>query len=178
MRALMLDYSNSRRRPRWPDILLLLGGLATAGYAGVSAMQIFSQLNSLEAKQAGLHRSLGRDRHSTPHDSPDAQQLRAEVKQANSVLGMLTLPWDNLFKDMESSNKERVALLAITPDPDKRTLKITAEAKDFNAMIAYIRFLQSRDSLTGVYLLSHHIEERSAEKPIRFVLAASWVLQP
>lgn len=178
MRAILLDYQHNRRKPGWPDIVLLAGGLAVAMYVGIHSVKVFSEVNTLEEKQTAFERKSDRGAPDSRLASLDAQQLRAEVKQANEVLAQLALPWESLFKDIESSQRNHVALLSIEPDPEKRVIKITGEAKDLGTMLGYIRFLQKKESLTGVYLQSHHIEQQTAEKPVRFVLAASWVIKP
>jgi Tfp pilus assembly protein PilN len=177
MRSLLLDYQNNRRKPGWPDIVLLAGGLAAAVYVGFNYVSTFSEVNTLETQQNALERKSVRGVVDPRLAALDAQQLRTEVKQANDVLAQLALPWESLFKDIESSSQNHVALLAIEPDSEKRVIKITGEAKNFDAMLGYIQFLQKKESLTGVYLQSHHVEERMAEKPVRFVLVASWVIK-
>lgn len=176
MRALDLDYGSARRRPAWADMALLLAGLTVAGVATTRSVDLFSRLGALQAEQAAVDRAHSQH-HATRHLSAIEQaQLREEIKQANEVLGMLTLPWDALFVDIEASQQPQVALLAITPDADKRTVRITAEAKDFSAMLGYLRQLQKRHSLLGVYLESHHIQQQTAERPVRFVVAAAWAV--
>lgn len=177
MRALLLDFQNNHRRPGWPNIVLLAGGLATAAYLGVHSVNVFSEISMLEAKQTTLERHADHGATDSRLSALDAQRLREEVKQANDVLAHLALPWENLFKDIESSQRNHVALLAIEPDSEKHAVKITGEAKDLDAMLGYIRFLQKKSSLTGVYLQSHHIEQQTAEKPVRFVVVASWVIK-
>lgn len=178
MRAISLDYQRHRRASGWLDFLVLLGGLAVAASVGIHYMETAAAIGSLEAKQSALERTADPPATDPRLTALDAQQLRAEVKQANEVLAQLTLPWDTLFKDIDSSQKDQVALLAIEPDPAKHVIKIMGEAKDLDAMLGYIRFLQKKESLTGVYLQSHHIEQQTAEKPVRFALLASWVIKP
>lgn len=178
MRTLELDFHSDRRKPRWPDVALLAAGLVGALSLGIHSVDVFSQIRALEAQQTAFERRADRAAVDPRLAALDAQQLRAEVKQANDVLTQLALPWETLFKDIESSPQNHVALLAIEPDSDKRVIRITGEAKDFAAMLGYVRFLQGKESLTGVYLQSHHIEQRTAERPVRFVLVASWVIKP
>lgn len=178
MRAIFLDYQQNRRQPGWPDIALLAGGLAVAMYVGVYSVNVFSEVAALEAKQTAFERKSDRGTPDPRLASLDAQQLRAEVKQANDVLAQLTLPWESLFKDIESSQRNHVALLSIEPDSEKRVIKITGEAKDLDAILGYIRFLQKKETLTGVYLQNHRVEQQTGEKPVRFVVAASWVIKP
>ena len=178
MHALLLDYQHHRRKPRRLELVLLAGGLAMAVYLSIHSVNVFSEISTLEAKQAELARKSNREAPDTRLASLDAQQLRVEVKQANEVLAQLALPWENLFKDIESSEKNHIALLAIEPDAEKRIIKITGEAKDLNAMLGYIRFLQKKESLTGVFLQNHRVDLQTAEKPVRFAVIASWVVQP
>ena len=178
MRTLSLDYQRNRRAPSWIDILLLAGGLIAAVLIGIHYLNSFSEINALEAKQSAFERKPNYDAVDSRLASLNAQQLRAEIKQANEVLAQLAMPWETLFKDVESSQRDHVALLSIEPDSEKRVIKIIGEAKDTDAMLGYIRLLQKKESLTDVYLQSHRVEQQTAEKPIRFALIASWVVKP
>ena len=178
MRAISLDYHNNRRNWHWSDILILAGGLSLAAYVGIHYVNVASEIDSLEAKQTELARQSNRDAIDSRLTALDAQQLKTEIKQANEVLARLSMPWETLFKDMDSSRRDQVALLSIEPDAEKRVIKIMGEAKDLDAMLGYIRLLQKKASLTDVYLQNHHIEQQTAEKPVRFALIASWMIKP
>ena len=179
MHLLMLDYINRRRRPGRTDIALLATGLLIMALSAAAAAWVFPSVVTLEAEQAAAHQQeIAIATPAPPSAMVDTTHLRAELNAANSVVGLMSLPWDALFGDIEASENAQVALLAVEPDPDKRTLLITAEAKNFDAMLAYMRRLQTRASLKDVYLKSHQIDLKSAEVPVRFVLAASWVVKP
>ena len=177
MRALSLDFQQQKRRAGWTNIALLAGGLVMAMFLGWHSMTQFSQIRALQAQQASLA-------HSTQRRAPmrlpatEAQRLNNEIAQARDVLEQLALPWEHLFEDIESSPDDHVALLAIEPDAAKHLVSISGEAKDLNAMLGYLRALQAKDSLTGIYLQSHHIDQQTAEHPVRFVVLASWVMKP
>ena len=176
MAILFLDYKQNRRTPGWPDIILLVTGIVVVVYAGIYYLHLFTEIDLLKTKQAVFAHKLSHN--VDPRvASLSPLQLRTEVKQANTVLAQLALPWDTLFKDLESSQGGQVALLSIEPDSEKQTVKIVGEAKDFFTMLSYIKFLQQKDSLTQVYLQSHHIEHENAQNPIRFTLAASWIIK-
>ena len=175
MRTLSLDYHHNRRKLGWSDTLLLAGGVVTAIYVSSYSVNLFAEINTLEAKQTAVERKPEQRAPDPKRAALDAQQLQAEVKQANEVLAQLAMPWDTLFKEMESSQRDQVALLSIEPDFEKRIIKVTGEARDFDAMLGYIRTLQKKGSLSDVYLQSHNIEQGSAEKPLHFALVASWV---
>ena len=55
---------------------------------------------------------------------------------------------------------------------------MTAEAKGKNAMLDYINRLQAAQSLQRVMLESHEVMSQVPEKPVRFVVTASWVATP
>lgn len=176
MRPLFLDYQRRRNAISGAGIALLLAGLAAAGYGGMRYYDLSSEISLLEEKRLTLeHRMHGASQKRPFSQNP--QQLAAEIKLANEVVAQLTLPWDALFKDVEMAPSDRVALLAIQPDAQKHLIKITGEAKDFDAMLEYIKFLQARGSFAGVYLQSHHIQQQVAEKPVRFALIATWVIK-
>ena len=84
------------------------------------------------------------------------------------------LPWETLFQKLESASNDNIALLAIDPDSNKGKIRISGEAKDFDALLEYIRILQKTDFFINVYLQHHQIQELDPEKPIRFTLDASW----
>jgi Tfp pilus assembly protein PilN len=107
----------------------------------------------------------------------DAQALRlqsAEVQRANQVLQQLNMPWDALFRAVESSAGNQVVLLALEPDAQKGTLKITAETKTIDSMLAYLRQLNAAKTLSGVALQNHRVQQRDPEQPIRFAVQAVW----
>lgn len=177
LQPLSLDYQRHRRPASRQDLALLIGALIATVLTGVHYLNISAATETLEINQAA-ERKPGHAALDTRLASLDAQQLKAEVKQANAVLSQLSLPWEKLFADLDASQHERVALLVIEPDTEKRVIKVTGEARDFAAMLGYVSYLQGVPSLTGVYLQNHHIEQQSAERPVRFSLLASWVIKP
>jgi Tfp pilus assembly protein PilN len=68
-----------------------------------------------------------------------------------------------------------VALLQIESDVDKQHVKISAEARTLGAMLDYLRDLEGRSILSDVYLQSHQIQQQDPERPVRFVLTATWL---
>lgn len=177
MDALLLDYQLTRRAPKRGEVGALMLALTLTVIVGVFYQLVGIEMSDLEDQQAALRpagkKSVGDKRLA----GMDPQQLRTEIKQANEILAQLGLPWEALFRDIESSAQHRVALLAIEPDASKHTVRITGEARDMNAMLAYIQFLQQKSSLRNVYLHSHQIDQQVAEKPVRFTIGATWVIK-
>ena len=108
----------------------------------------------------------------------DASALQQEIRQANEILQQLALPWDALFQAVEATSEQEIALLSIQPDVGKRIVRIGGEAKNFDALLAYITRLEDSKILNRVYLTSHEVRTQVAEKPVRFALVANWVVQP
>lgn len=178
MHALLLDFQDTRRRTGWLSILLLAAGLAAGSYLVIHFFTVQAAVNMLEARQAAIARQTQRTSRPAHLYTRDPQQLRAEIKDANEVLLQLSLPWAALFKDIEASQQQHVALLSIVPDAPRQVIKISGEARDLTDVLGYLRNLQKAKSLKSVYLQNHKIDLRAAEKPVRFTILASWAAAP
>ena len=106
----------------------------------------------------------------------DPQKVAFEVQRARDLLIRLQLPWNQLFKTIESAHKSEVALLSIESDNDKRRVKLSGEAKNLDALVSYLSFLEERPALADVYLESHEIQMKDPQRPVRFVLSARWLV--
>ena len=173
MRALTLDYRYTDRFWHWTGMAVLFLALAGALQLGIYYRSLALRTARLEMLIARIEHKL-QPEHAAPLTTAEAQQLGAEINHANDVLLQLNLPWDKLFKAVESSTSDGIALLGIEPDSKKGQVKISGEAKNFTALLGYIRTLQASDALADVYLLNHQIQEQDPEKPIHFTLDASW----
>ena len=65
-------------------------------------------------------------------------------------------------------------VLTLTPDARKGLLRISAEARNLEAMLEFHRLLEASDELSDVSLLNHEIVAQSAEHPVQFNLSATW----
>jgi Tfp pilus assembly protein PilN len=80
-----------------------------------------------------------------------------------------------LFKAVESSASDRVALLSIQPDEKRGTVSIGGEARNVEAMLDYVRRLQRSGTLSNIYLVNHQVEQRDPQTPVRFSVVATWL---
>jgi len=174
---LQLDFYDTRRRTSWPNRMLLLGGILVVALMSFQFVETQTAIGSLQSQQAVLEQTHHHTRklHLTPEQ---AQNMRAELKDAKTVLSQLNLPWGQLFQDIGASQQNEVALLSIVPDVPKHTIKLSGEAKDLTSVLNYIQSLQRAKSLGPVYLQNHHVETRSAQQPVRFTLLATWLVKP
>jgi Tfp pilus assembly protein PilN len=104
---------------------------------------------------------------------PDPAYL-AKVKSAQQVAKSLTAPWAGLLDAIESAPQQSVALLGVEPSSAKQSFRLTAEARDANAMLAYLQALQNDRRLVNVALVSHQVQVQAVGHPIRFQLQAGW----
>jgi hypothetical protein len=70
---------------------------------------------------------------------------------------------------------DKVTLLGIEPDGEKREVHITAEAKNFDEVLAYVKALQAVSILQNPYIVNHQIQIQDPQRPVRFLVSAKWL---
>jgi Tfp pilus assembly protein PilN len=175
MRSLRLDYSNDGGfRNLFGYLLLIIVALVAVsiGWYFNNLRQESVQLESMSSRIEG--RIYGRVMTSEVSQLPPAK-LAEVIKFSNHVIHQLNLPWDILFTQLESAKSEGVALLGIEPNTKSTAIKVEGEAKDYAAMLKYVRSLSEQGVLKDVYLTEHKMDEQNPDQPIHFSLEASWV---
>jgi Tfp pilus assembly protein PilN len=151
-------------------ILLAIGTTAVIG--------LFIQHNMLKAEQEKIQATLAQ--HLTKQNvslgTDDAKDLAPQLQLAAEVIEQLAFPWNELFKALESSDNDEVVLISIQPDVKAGTISINAEARDWAAMLSYVRELSKEKFFSDVHLVSHQIDQTDPQKPISFVLACAWII--
>jgi len=66
-----------------------------------------------------------------------------------------------------------VAILQLQPDAEQRVLRLTAEARNRDAMFEYLKRLAAARELTNVVLVSHQVQREEPQQPIQFSVQAS-----
>lgn len=166
-RRLELDYLAPPGRPLWPGIALLALSLALGAHLFLRYQGARQELVRLEA-ESGLILPERRPVRVLPRE-----RLQAEAKAAEAVVRELTLPWAALIGALEQAATRDVALLQLQPDADQRRLRLTAEARDREAMFAYLRRLEAAPRLGEVHLVSHRVHEEDPQRPIEFSVQAA-----
>lgn len=106
--------------------------------------------------------------------APAAQIGEPQAAAVNAAVLQLNLPWRALHDAIGAATPSNIALLALEPDPRRHSMKITAEAKNSDDMIAYVEQLKQQELFGAVALLRHEINELDPNRPIRFQLDAEW----
>ncbi len=175
MRALRLDYQGTGRPRPWVGLAVLATSLVALALAAGYYRDLGQRIVQWEARVDRAERLAGhRARALRPVSAEAAREQALEVQHANQVLRELSLPWDTLFRAVEASAGEHVALLSMAPDLKKGTVVISAEAKTFDAMLEYVRQLGKREVFGSVLLQNHQVQHADPEKPVRFSLVAVW----
>jgi hypothetical protein len=167
MRSLKLDFLHPSPGTGWPAWLLLFAGLALAGWAGWHDTRLDRKI---AAESAELRRQ------SISPRSARTGMTSAGISQADTQLAgeQLSLPWSKLFSGLEKVKPRNIALIALEADGRKTEATLTAEARDFNDMLAYVEALKNEAGFKSVTLTSHMLREEDPEQPYRFVLRLGW----
>lgn len=175
MRALTLEFRR-QRRASWVGIALLVVGVAGAGVFVSQYRRMVAEAAQAETN-IREHGVATRKKAVVLSAAIDVQKVALEAKRAREVLLQLSMPWNELFASVEGVKAPNVALLGIESDIDKQRVKISAEAKNLGAMLDYLRDLEGRPTLTDVYLQSHQAQQQDPQRPVRFVVTATWLVR-
>ncbi|MFU2329140.1 PilN domain-containing protein [Pseudomonas sp. NFX98] len=174
MRALMLDFQ-PRRRSTPLGWSLLVAGVMLALTCMVIQQHLSGeaeqQQGHLQTAQRVLTGDTGSKISLTPAETREQAQNLAEMRKVSQ---QLRRPWERLFATLESMQRDNIALLTLTPDARKGQVRISAEARDLDAMLDFHRRLEASDELSDVSLLSHEIVANVPEHPVQFNLSATW----
>jgi Tfp pilus assembly protein PilN len=169
-----LDYATRRSRKGW---VLLGAGVCAAGaaavlYAGLAERSAqWEQVAQKAARRSAAFVAL--------RDSPeDRRRLLLQVEDANEVIGRLSLPWNELFRGIEDSAIDTVALLSVQPQSQQRLVTLNGEAKSYADVLAYMERLNASAAFTRARLLSHKVKREDPRHPVVFAIAAHWRIAP
>ena len=159
MQALHIDFAASRLRSPWIGRGMLAVAALVALDAGLSYHTAKSTLGENQARLA--QRTPARN---APKVSPQ------EVAAARETVQRLTLPWDDLFRAIESVASDKVALAAIEPDPRNGTVTISGDSKDYLAALSYVLNLSHSEGLDRVQMVRHEQKNEG----VSFAVSAAW----
>ncbi|AQZ95512.1 pilus assembly protein [Halopseudomonas phragmitis] len=168
MRSLTLEF-NQTRKPGWQSWM-------TLGVGGLACLISLSFYTWRDEQPAMLPRAPS----STSTElvrSPAQMRLQAQMlNEMRRVSAQMNRPWERLFVTLETLPMEDIGLLGLATDARKGQLRIQAEARDLEAMLAFHRRLEEGEALSDVYLLNHEVLERNPGRPVRFSLLLTWRL--
>lgn len=172
MRRLYLEFAPRRTTPVALKLALAVMLLAAAGYTYhlyAGKVAVLARLESVAMQQI-QGRNAERARRSAV---PDAATLSMN-DGARRAAQRLAFPWDKFFMAIEAPDMENVALLELLPEPAKGYVLLTAEARDFPAMLRYVQQLQEQEGFADVHVTGHHVQVQEPTRPVRFVVHVRW----
>jgi Tfp pilus assembly protein PilN len=169
---LHIDFSQRRARPATSGMILLCAAAVLLLASGARLWHAYGENDRAQAALEALRQQTLATRHVTK--APPTPAVKLAEKQSQSILRELTVPWQDLFSIVEDYPDHDVALIGIDQNPAQSQIRITAEAKDFDAMIAYLKYLQASLLLREAVLNDHLIETNVPGKPVRFQITAVW----
>ena len=182
MKPLRIDFAPPSLARTWfhtsrPARALAGLALILAVGAGVQVWRLMEQ----RRVDAELVARVAR-RHAVPvQAAPVAVNVTVGPAQAaavNAAVLQLNLPWRDLHDAIQAATPPTVALLALEPDAKKHVVRIMAEVRTSDEMIAYIEQLQQQAWFSNVALTHHETYDVDPNKPIRFQVDAQWAGQP
>jgi Tfp pilus assembly protein PilN len=160
---LELDLIAPPARRRWPGYVLL--AVSVAATAGMFERYQSAGLAIQRLDAADL--VAMRQRPQAPRKALDEKSMQAALRQ-------LALPWAGIIQAAERAASPDVGVLQLQPEPQQKLLRITAEARNRDAMFKYLRSLSRAQGFSRVHLLSHEVQLEDPQKPIRFSAQASF----
>jgi len=152
-----------------PAIVLLL---ATAAGQGQQYLERQAELAALQAATAARTQAPLAQRSAAP--APHIVIAPAEASAVNAAVMQLNLPWRDLAEAVAGATPPSVALLSLEPDAKRRQLRITAEARSSDDMLAYVSRMQAEEGFSSVVLTRHEVMEQDPNRPLRFQISAQW----
>jgi len=169
MKPLALDYLNANPRRHFAAYVLAAVALGYALDVGLRHVRLKTELKELET-QVAARTAVSGERRGIGTPQPVSAE---EYESARDTAKRLTTPWVRLFGALEAAQTDRVALLSVTPDAERRTVSILGEARDYLAALSYVANLGEQKSLRSVRLSRHEIRPGSA-KSVAFTVSAAW----
>lgn len=172
MRPLELDFA---RRPRvaplgWGllagGVVLLLSSVWLGSELSARSEHLRQSVTAAELRLQGGPAQPGLEMGST--------QQGAGMNELQRISSQMRRPWVELFSTLESLPLQDVALLSLRCDAHKGQLRISAEARNLEAMLDFHRRLEDSEALSDVSLLNHEIIASQPERPVLLNLQASW----
>jgi len=173
MPPLQLDFRREPGMTRAGTVMLVAGAFAAAACAAWY-LDVAGETELVEARTAEMSRMMRRTPATVGPEPRDSRELQLEIGSANAVIRKMTIPWEDLFGELESSAGDGIALLAVQPDASSRVVRISGEARNFSAMVEYARRLEGSAVLENVLLLAHEVKVQDQQRPVTFSMSANW----
>jgi hypothetical protein len=166
-----LDFHRPPRAPRRAGWLLLAIATAFAADVGWSWLHGKDELAMAERQLAARPARAANGNLVRVALQPPSTE---EMALARETIRRIAMPWEDLFASLEFAQSERVALLAVEPDPERGTVVLTGEARDYLAALTYVATLANAKGMSRVHLSRHETKANDPQRRIAFTVSAQW----
>lgn len=144
-----------------------LAALAYAGWQTLLLRQDTSAASQTLAEQTSAALA------SRSRPSAGAILAPQQIQSLNRVVGQLNTPWSEVFDAIEEQTQPDVALLSIEPDVNQRSVRISAEGKSLQDLLAFAERLGRSPQFRRVALTKHELNDRDPTRPVRLTVEPS-----
>lgn len=171
MSALNIDFVRPTRRVGVAGLL----ALSLAGLLGAWSAMDYTQLL---AEQEQLQRRASRAQ--VGANARQGEGVRAvAATQSRAAMALLDLPWESLFDGTARvAASQQVGLLRVEADGVGKTLRLTAQARQFTAARNFVEQLQGLAPVSSASLVSHETVDEDGQSVLRFQVELMWRAQP
>jgi Tfp pilus assembly protein PilN len=175
---LSLEFAPDARRVSRVGVAMLVVCAVVLAGSGLRFAQLLGSNSRLENTLAALDARRSAGAENTKRSAPSDPAALARARAVRRVAQNLTTPWSDMLESLEAAPSQSVALLSVEPSVAKRSVRITAEARNPQDMLDYLSALQQDARLSSVLLTSHQIQDRVPGAPVRFQIQANWGAAP
>ena len=174
-RALLLDFHPaSARRVRWGEWAVLAVVLAAGALFADAVARQRAGIDAQEARRDVLNARLQPAQARAEVVGPE---LARRIVAANQVIAELAVPWDALFKAIESADARGLGVMSLAPNARQHALRLTGEARSVPELLAYVDRLAALKVLDEVHLEGYETVQREGIDVVSFTVAATWHLR-
>ena len=143
-------------------IILVAGLLYNAGYY----FKLRSQINTTEVRLAELEEKVLASQGTNVADYSAAryEKVLTQIKVANGILNRDSFRWTALLDQMEQVVPGKVKIQSISPDHEKRMVRISCVAKNLKDMKRFLDNLIKSKKYSDVLLLDQAIGKSDGSK--------------
>ena len=171
--AIHLDFLGKQQPPKLGWFVLAVG-IALVAWQLLQYSQLLQANAALRSELQSVLASQKINKQDLKNQPVPTATERSATAQARAITTQLNLPWESLLSLLETAQHPDVALLALDPKGQNGQIRLTAEAKDASAMMAYIASLQQNQLLQNALLTSHQVQIQQPGTPFRFQILAQW----
>ena len=169
MTRLRIDFAPARSWAARPFMWIALAlALGWCGYEAWRYRELVAAHQALQSDLSAAHSRIGEMAGRTAAKS---QVSARDWNQAVRTAAQLNAPWGRLLEEVQLSVGDKVALLSMEADVATASLRLQAEAKDMDALVAFAGRLRAVAGFEDVALESHQVSLQDPLLPVRFSVA-------